>query len=190
MAFLNPIMLFGLAAVSVPIIIHLLNRRKFQKVVWAAMRFLKLSVEQNQRRMRIEDLILLVLRCLLLALLALALARPALMSNSQAFFGKSKVTAVIIGDNSLSMGVSDGTRTRFDKARDAALQAVDSMPAGSATAVFLASDMVNAVIPEPTFDFNLARKVIREAPLSDHGTDLLPGIQKAIDTLKERLALR
>jgi len=190
MAFLNPIMLFGLAAVSVPIIIHLLNRRRFQKVVWAAMRFLKLSVEQNQRRMRIEDLILLVLRCLLLALLALALARPALMSDSKDVFGQSKVTAVIILDNSFSMGVSDGTRTRFDKGREAALQAADSMPAGSATAVFLASDIVNGVVPEPTFDFNLARKVIREAPLSDHGTDLLPAIQKAVDTLKERLALR
>ena len=76
MSFLNPIMLFGLAAVSVPIIIHLLNRRKFQKVVWAAMKFLQISVEQNQRRMRVEDMILLALRCLLLALLALALARP------------------------------------------------------------------------------------------------------------------
>ena len=53
MSFLNPIMLFGLAAVSVPIIIHLLNRRKFQKVVWAAMKFLQISVEQNQRRMRV-----------------------------------------------------------------------------------------------------------------------------------------
>ena len=133
MAFLNPIMLFGLTAVSVPIIIHLLNRRRFQKVVWAAMRFLKLSVEQNQRRMQIEDLILLALRCLLLALLALALARPALMSNSKDVFGQSKVTGVILLDNSYSMGVSDGTRTRFDKAREAALQAIDSMPVGSAT---------------------------------------------------------
>ena len=64
-------MLAGLAAVSVPIIIHLLNRRKFHKVVWAAMRFLQNAVEQNQRRMRVEDMILLALRCLLLALLAL-----------------------------------------------------------------------------------------------------------------------
>src|SRR5881394_1813114 len=101
MAFLNPIMLFGVAAISVPIIIHLLNRRRFQKVVWAAMRFLKLSVEQNQRRMRIEDLILLVLRCLLLALLALALARPAILSNADRF-GQSKVTGIIILDNSYS----------------------------------------------------------------------------------------
>ena len=190
MSFLNPIMLFGLAAVSVPIIIHLLNRRKFQKVVWAAMRFLKLSVEQNQRRMRIEDMILLALRCLLLALLALALARPAWLTNSKDVFGQSKVTGVIILDNSYSMGVSDGTKTRFDKAREAALQAVNSMPSGSATAVLLASDIVQGIVPEPTFDFNLARKVLREAPLSDHATDLLPAIQKAIDTLSSRLALR
>src|SRR5213080_1232160 len=114
MSFLNPIMLFGLTAVAVPIIIHLLNRRKFQKVVWAAMRFLKVSVEQNQKRMRIEDLILLALRCLLLALLALALARPALMSNSASYLGQSKVTGVVILDNSYSMGVRDGTMTRFD----------------------------------------------------------------------------
>ncbi len=190
MSFLNPIMLAGLAAVSVPIIIHLLNRRKFQKVMWAAMRFLKISVEQNQRRMRIEDMILLALRCLLLMLLALALARPAILSNSTDVFGQSKVTGVIILDNSQSMGVSDGAMTRFDKARQAAEQALDSMPAGSASAVFLASDIVRGSIPEPTFDFNLARKIIREAPLTDRATDLFPAIEKAIDTLKGRLVIR
>src|SRR4026209_1348869 len=94
MSFLNPIMLAGLAAISVPIIIHLLNRRKFHKVVWAAMRFLQTSVEQNQRRMRVEDMILLALRCLLVALLALALARPAILSKATDVFGQSKVTGV------------------------------------------------------------------------------------------------
>ena len=115
MGFLNPLLLFGLAAVSVPIIIHLLNRRKFQKVVWAAMRFIQASVERNQRWMRVEDLILLVLRCALLALLALALARPAFKNAGAQFLGQSKVTAVLILDNSASMGMSDGTMTRFDK---------------------------------------------------------------------------
>ena len=190
MSFLNPIMLAGLAAVSVPIIIHLLNRRKFRKVTWAAMRFLQNAIEQNQRRMRIEDMILLALRCLLLALLALALARPAILSDASAVFGQSKVTGVIILDNSMSMGMSDGTGTRFEKARRAAEQALDSMPAGSATAVLLASDVVQAVIPEPTFDLNLARKALREAPLTDRATDIFPALGKAIDTLKDRLALR
>jgi hypothetical protein len=190
MSFLNPIMLFGLAAVSVPIIIHLLNRRKFQKVVWAAMRFLRISVEQNQRRMRIEDMILLALRCLLLILLALALARPAWLSRASDVFGQAKVTGVVILDNSRSMAVSDGTQTRFDKARRAAEQAIESMPAGSATAVLLASDIVRGVIPEPTFDLNLARRMVREAPLTDRATDLFPALNKAINILQDRLALR
>ena len=190
MGFLNPFMLFGITAVSVPIIIHLLNRRKFQKVVWAAMRFLKISVEQNQRRMKVEDLILLMLRCLLLVLLALALARPAIKQAAGDMFGQSKVTGVIILDNSQSMGMSDGTQTRFEKAKKTAEQAIDSMPAGSATAIFLASDIVNGVVPEPTFDFNLARKTIREAVLTDRSSDLAPAINKAVDTLKGRFAIR
>ena len=190
MSFLNPILLAGLAAVAVPIIIHLLNRRRFQRVVWAAMRFLKLSVEQNQRRMRLEDMILLALRCLLLALLALALARPAILSQASAVFGQSKVTGVIVLDQSASMGVSDGAQTRFDKARQAAEQVLDSLPAGSATAVIFASVLAHGAIPEPTFDLNLARKVLREAPLTDRATDLLPAMEKALDTLRGRLALR
>lgn len=190
MAFLNPLLLLGLAAVSVPIIIHLLNRRKFQKVVWAAMRFIQTSVEKNQKRMRIEDMILLALRCLLLVLLALALARPAFKNSGADFLGQSKVTAVLILDNSASMGMSDGTATRFEKAKQAAEQSLETMPSGSATAVLLASDIANGVIPEPTFDLNLARKAIREAPLTDRASDLLPSVQRALDTLKPRLGIR
>ncbi|HXI52491.1 MAG TPA: VWA domain-containing protein, partial [Candidatus Saccharimonadales bacterium] len=84
----------------------------------------------------------------------------------------------------------DGTSTRFEKARRAAEQTLDSMPSGSAAAVFLASDHVQVAIPEPTYDLNLARKVLREAPLTDRATDLFPALQKALDTLQGRLALR
>src|SRR5688500_13251905 len=104
MSFLNPIMLFGLAAVAAPILIHLLNRRRVQKVVWAAMRFLKASIEQNQRRMRLEDWILLALRCALLAVLALALARPSFESVGSVL-GTSKSTVVMLIDNSYSMAM-------------------------------------------------------------------------------------
>ncbi len=190
MSFLNPFLLFGAGAVAVPIIIHLLNRRKFQRVVWAAMRFVKTSMQQNQRRMLIEDMILLALRCLLLLLLALALARPAMRQSASDFFGQTKVTAVIVLDNSASMGVSDGVQLRFDKGRKAAEQVLDTLPVGSAASVFLASDGVNAVIAEPTHDLNLARKTLREAPLSDRATDLFPAIERAHETLRGRTALR
>jgi hypothetical protein len=190
MSFLNPFLLAGATAVAVPILIHLLNRRKFQRVVWGAMRFIKASVDQNQRRMQIEDLILLALRCLILALLALALSRPAMKSSSTDLFGQTKVTAVLLIDNSLSMGASDGAETRFDKARKAAEQALDALPAGSSTAILLASDIAQGLIPEPTFDLNLARKTIREARLSDRASDLAPAVQKAVETLQGRAALR
>ncbi|MBI3868628.1 MAG: BatA domain-containing protein [Verrucomicrobia bacterium] len=190
MSFLNPIMLAGLSAIAIPILIHLLNRRKFQKVVWAAMRFLQLSVEKNQRRMEIEDMILLVLRCLLVALIALALARPTLRDAVGAFLNGGKSVGVLLLDNSLSMGMSDGATTRFEKAKKAAEQAIDSLPSGSSVAVWLVSDTVRDAIPEPTFDLNLARKTIREAPLTDRGTDLGGAIDRAIELLKTRVGAR
>jgi hypothetical protein len=189
MSFLNPIMLFGLAAVSIPIVIHLLNRRRVKKVLWAAMRFLSASIEQNRRRMKMEDLILLAVRCLLLALLALALARPS-FESAGTILGTSRATAVLIIDNSYSMDMSDGTETRFDKARRTAEQAVANLGAGSSAAVWFVSDTLQTPIPEPTLDLNLARKAIREGSLSHRATDLLPALSKAVDVLRSRFGLR
>ena len=61
-------------AVSIPIIIHLLNRRRFKVVTWAAMRFLLAAQKKNSRRMRLEQILLLALRCLVVLLLVLAMA--------------------------------------------------------------------------------------------------------------------
>ena len=190
MSFLNPIMLGGLAAIAIPILIHLLNRRKFRKVVWAAMRFLQVSVEKNQRRMQVEDLILLVLRCLIVALIALALARPAWREAVGGFLGGGRSVGVLLLDNSLSMGMSDGTSTRFDKACRAAEQAIDSLPSGSSVAVWFVSDILQQAIPEPTHDLNLARKTVREARLSDRSTDITPAIDRAIEVLRTRIGAR
>ncbi len=191
MAFLNPFLLFGAAAIGVPIIIHLLNKRKFDRVVWAAMRFLQVSVQKNQRRVQIEDLLLLLLRCLLITILVLALARPALKgASSSGLFGQAKVTAVVVLDNSYSMSQTDGVNSRFERAKSALEQTIDSLPAGSSVSVILASTIADAVIPEPTYDLNLARKTIREAKLCDRGTNLLRAVDDSIDILKKRGGLR
>ena len=68
-------LLWGLAA-SVPIIIHLWSKRRYNRVAWAAMEFLLAAVRKNSRRIRIEQLILLLLRVAILILLAVALADP------------------------------------------------------------------------------------------------------------------
>jgi hypothetical protein len=184
MSFLNPLLLFGALTVSVPIIIHLLNNRRIKKVRWAAMQFLRVSVEKNQSKMNVEDLILLALRCLLLLLLALAFARPSIRSGLGGI-GKGSETAVIVLDNSYSMSATDGVISRFDQAKKAAEQIIDALPGGSAVGLLLVSDVVRAAIPEPTLDVNLARKLVREAELSDRATNIEAGIGAAVASARK-----
>ena len=82
MTFLNVSMLFGLMAITIPILIHLMNRSKPRPIEWGAMQFLVASMTARSRRVKIEDGILLCLRCLALTALALAMARPFLPSMS------------------------------------------------------------------------------------------------------------
>jgi len=190
MTLLNPLLLyFGLVSISVPIIIHLLNRRRFERVVWAAMRFVQLAVQQNQRRIQVQDMLLLLLRCLMLLVLAMALSRIACRSGASAgLLGQSSVSAVFVLDNSYSMSCTDGVRSRFDQAKDAIVQVIPTLPSGSSAAVILASDIANAVIPEPTSDLNLVRRVVHEARLSDRGTNLFVSLRAAVEILKGRAA--
>lgn len=73
---LNPWMLLGLAGIAVPILIHLLTRQTGQTIDWGAMNFLRDSLVTRNRRIHLEDALLMAARCLLVGLLALALARP------------------------------------------------------------------------------------------------------------------
>ena len=69
-------MLWGLALAAVPIIIHLLFRRRFRRIDWAPMHYLKLSIQRNRRRVRLEQLLLLLLRTAIVLLLFFLVARP------------------------------------------------------------------------------------------------------------------
>jgi len=82
MTFLNWSILAGLAAVAIPILIHLLNRRRARVVDWGAMRFLMASLASRNRRILFEEVILMALRCLAVALIVLAMARPFVPSRS------------------------------------------------------------------------------------------------------------
>ena len=82
MTFLNWAMLAGLTAMAVPVLIHLISRGRAKIVDWGAMRFLLASLALRNRRIMLEEIILLAVRCLTLALLALAMARPFLPSGS------------------------------------------------------------------------------------------------------------
>src|SRR6201994_3910509 len=94
----------GLALSAIPIIIHLLNRRRFKTVTWAAMEYLLRAMRKNRRRLKFEQMVLLVTRCLVLALLGTALARPMMCENAatNAMGGRAGLNVLVI-DNSYSM---------------------------------------------------------------------------------------
>jgi hypothetical protein len=181
-AFLNPLLLFGLAAIVIPLVIHLLARQPSVRTSWAAMRFVKIAVERSQKSRSRTSGILLFLRCAFLVLIALALARPAWKRGGFKETGNGEVAAILLLDQSASMAQTDGTVSRFAKAQQAAEQVLDSLP-GASVAVWLVSDGLKAVIPEPARDLSLTRQAIRAATRSDRGSDWQPAIQRALDVL-------
>src|SRR5262245_42226196 len=125
--FIHPLLLGGLAAVGVPILLHLLMRQKPKHVLFPAFRFLQQRAKTNQRKIRLRHLILLLMRMALLALICLALARPRLFTNRVGLNQNQIVAAVILIDTTPSMEYSAGGKTRLEEARQRALELLDDM---------------------------------------------------------------
>ncbi|MFP4026839.1 MAG: BatA domain-containing protein [Candidatus Brocadiia bacterium] len=114
---LNPFLLWGSLAVASPIIIHLLSKRRFTVLNWAAMDFLLQADQQNRRRVRLEHLLLLILRCLLLLLIAALVARPVFDPSGLGAAGLNmgRCEHIILLDDSPSMGARRDNQSVFDK---------------------------------------------------------------------------
>jgi hypothetical protein len=144
MHFLAAPLLGGLVLAGIPILIHLLNRRRFTLVEWAPMKYLKLTIKNNRRRLRIEQIILLILRTLVIVVLFLAVARPILSEGGGLLASRARVSRLIAIDDSLSMGYQNGSgtdhRSAFDSAKDAAQQVLRAIGAqDNVTAVLTSS---------------------------------------------------
>jgi aerotolerance regulator-like protein/VWA domain-containing protein len=118
--FLHPWLLAGLAAAGIPIVLHLLERREPPTVVFPAVRYLIAATERHQRRLRLQNWLLLLLRTLFIVLLVLAAAGPTVRAGHVA--GHAPSAMVIIVDNSASSGaVVEGT-PRLATLRSAAIR--------------------------------------------------------------------
>ncbi len=121
----------GAIFASGPLIIHLLNRRRYRVVQWAAMDFLLQAVKRNRRMLRLRDLILLLLRTAAILLFGFALAQPFLSQGNSEFNGTQPLHAVLVIDNSLSTGYQHLDGNLLDRARQRARRFIDRLPQGS-----------------------------------------------------------
>src|SRR5262245_42027067 len=127
--FLHPFLaILGAGLVSVPILIHLLNRRRFQVVRWGAMAFLLAAFKKTRRRLELESLILLLLRALAVLLIGLGIARPLLSPDSPLAIVSGGPREVVVAlDASWSMALREGSLSSYERGAQAARSILEAL---------------------------------------------------------------
>jgi hypothetical protein len=150
LTFLNAPLLWGLALASIPIIIHLLFRRQFRRVDWAPMRYLKLSIERNRRRIRVEQWLLLLLRTALVLLLFFLVARPVMHAEglSRLLGTSGRTNRIVVLDDSLSTGYTVEAATALARGQQVLADLLPTFGAKDAFTLVLASAPAEPVVRE------------------------------------------
>lgn len=147
MTFLNPAVLFGLFAASIPIILHFLNLRKLKKIEFSTLSFLKELQKSKIRRIKLKQWLLLLLRILIIICIVIAFARPSIKTttfNSSS----SKTSAVFIIDNSFSMSVVSNGGSYFNKSKQIARDILSNLSIKDEIAIL-------PTIFQPDYDYKL-----------------------------------
>lgn len=177
MTFLNPNLLWaGLACIALPVIVHLLTRRRRKPIEWGAMRFLLEAYRKHKRRLTLEQFLLLAARCLLVALVALAIGKP-ILGALAGMTGPGPRTVVIAIDDSLTSGLQDAEgKTALSKSVSDARDLLDTLDQGRgdrAALVTLGGPTQRIVMP-PSGDIAGVKRLIDALEPTDSRADV-PG---------------
>lgn len=186
MTFLNATLLIGLLAGAIPIIIHLITRQKVKTVNFSTLRFLKELKNQQIRRLKIRQILLLILRTLIILLLVFAFARPTLKGRfGSGVHSSAKTTAVLVMDNSQSMGVEVGGQTLFDIAKQRAQEIENLFSIGDEIYGLFASTGTYPIFDGAKYDFKTVTKIVQKLKTSQNSTDLDAALIKAKEILQQ-----
>jgi len=184
MSFLHPgILAAGLAAIAIPIVIHFLMRRRRRPIQWAAMRFLLEAWRKQRRRLRLEQIILLAARCLLIALIGFALARPLLGGDAGA--GSGPTTLYLLIDTGIASGAESEGSTALERHQALASDLLGSLSEsrGDRGAVIALGAPADPRVVPPSPDLGAVAQVVRSLEPTDAANDL-PG---AVERLRTEL---
>jgi hypothetical protein len=178
MNFLAPAFLTGLAAVAIPVIIHLIHRERRTVVQFPSLMFLERIPYRSVRRQKIRHLLLLLLRCLAVVLLVAAFARPFFEHRRAAAGAAGAKEVVLLLDHSSSMGYG----TRWVRARDAAKKVIGGLGATDhVTLVLFANDA--SVASEPMASRDRVIAAVNAATVSAEATRYVPALKLASQIL-------
>lgn len=185
MSFLSPLLLVGLLAAAIPPLLHLMLRRKAVRVRFPALEFILRSNRKTARRFRIKQLMLMLVRSLLLALLAFAVARPFLRraDDPASVAADAGGTTVVVLDASYAMGyLLEGERL-MDRARFLAESLLDD--GNGMGALVVAGDRISTPFAEPTGDLAAVRRALADIPVGYRSDRLTDGVARAYEVLAD-----
>ncbi|RKU19612.1 hypothetical protein C6500_10610 [Candidatus Poribacteria bacterium] len=185
MAFLNPLFLFGLLATGIPLVIHLWNRRRVVTIDFSSLIFITAAHRENARRFQLRQFLILLLRMAIIALIALALARPFLTLGLPVASVRAKTDVIIVLDNSYSMAYQDINGVRLDKAKTLAVDIIDTLRHGDRAALILMSDIPKPVFRQLTPDIESVIAAINDTETSYRTTNVQPSLELAHEILTE-----
>ena len=185
-SFVHPGLAWAAAATAaLPVIVHLLNRRRYRRVPWAAMTFLLRATERSRRRLRLQTILLMAARILALVLLGLAIARP-LVPGSYALGGRSQwAHRILVLDNSLAMNahVKEG-ETRLDHARRTAEALLGSFPVHDPVSLVTLSEPAEAVIDQGVYERRTVRERLASVEPTRRPVDPVGAVEQVLSTLE------
>ena len=168
-------------SLAIPVIIHLVHRRKAKRVLFSTLRFLRMVDRRIARRQRLKELLLLAARLLLLAALVGALYHP--MVRSATFKGAGVPTAVaVVLDNTYSMRTTSGGMLRFDRARSAASEILDGLKTGD-SAIIVPFEGGDAAGAEPSTALDALRVQVRGTECGYGTGAVAPAVRRALAAL-------
>lgn len=183
-------MLAGLIGIALPIIAHLISKKKFDVVQWGAMQFLELG-KRTRRRIRLEELLLLLVRIGLVTLLVIAFSRPWAKGGVFAnFLSNNNRDIVIVLDGSYSMGWEGRAKTPWELAIQQVHDVLEELKPGDKVALIDARSQPRWVIDPPTHDFRQVREELGKLPSPSGSADLPAAIGDGIEILSRTTNLQ
>jgi len=187
--FAHPAYLWGLLGIALPILVHLFNQRRPRPLSFGAIEFVLRSQRQKARRLRLRQILLLAMRCLLIGAVALALARPSLKPHGvQAALATGPQATALVVDASFSMRYRLGSKTLFERARAEALAALDRLGQDEPATVGLCAGpagFTGGGMGAPSFDRLAARRLLQSAQPTYLGSDMTGCLAAAAKALGE-----
>lgn len=169
----------------IPLMLHLLRSKKVVTVPFPTVRFLQLAQRASSRRIRLEHILLWILRTVIMLLIGIAFAMPVLRSHGFRFMGRTPRDIAIVLDMSYSMGYQTGRDTLWDRALELAGDLIRQLEDRDRYALFVARQEPRALIAEPIHEQELGLGQLSGLRLGHDTSRLLPALDAAYNALRD-----